>query len=258
MKIVILTNHDLASLYALNLLLPELSDHQLLLGISDKVGGNESRSELLQNLAHYEQSQMNGIVLPESLTCGGKILYLDNFNKLCKQHTIDLEAMNHINQANGMSIIKRFAPSLILSIRFGKILQQEVINIPTYGVLNLHSGILPNYQGVMASFWAMLRGESHLGTCLHFITDNKIDSGEIIQQSKMPIITDRSYLFNVLSLYAEGCDLMIQAVGKLQQGLRLKAKPQQGEASYFGFPVEKDLQQFAELGFKLYDNNEFS
>ena len=51
---------------------------------------------------------------------------------------------------------------------YRRILKAAAIQIPRHGVLNLHSGLLPAYKGLMATFWATLNGEEEIGcTLLH-------------------------------------------------------------------------------------------
>jgi len=246
MKILLLTNKDLASQLALNLLLPELSLHQVMIGMSDKVGGDQPRPQVLIDLSKHELNLMNKPFIFSGLE-------IKPFKELVRKYDREIKSFNDINQPDGITKVKAYAPDLILSIRFGKILQQPIIDIPKLGVINLHSGLLPAYQGVMATFWTMLNGEQNIGSCLHYISDKKIDSGEIIQQATIPINTKKSYLENVLEIYFSGCQMMTDAVEKISQDIKLSSAPQVGEGSYYGFPNEADLANFFDKGFRLFD-----
>ena len=48
------------------------------------------------------------------------------------------------------------------------------------GVLNLHSGKLPDYRGVMATFRAMMAEDETLFSTVHWIDDKTIDTGRIL------------------------------------------------------------------------------
>lgn len=86
------------------------------------------------------------------------------------------------------------------------------------GVINLHSGLLPAYQGVMATFWALLNKEQRIGTTLHFIEDSTIDTGAIISQSLVDANYGESYLWNVLHIYKAGCANVLSATEVIQAG----------------------------------------
>ena len=78
------------------------------------------------------------------------------------------------------ALTQRQTPELMISIRYGKILRSKALSIPDLGVLNLHSGKLPDYRGVMATFRAMLAQEQELFSTLHWIDDDTIDTGRVI------------------------------------------------------------------------------
>jgi methionyl-tRNA formyltransferase len=101
---------------------------------------------------------------------------------------------NNINSAEGLLILRKMQPDLILSVRYGVILKNEAIRTARLGVLNLHSGLLPNYRGVMTTFWAMLNGETTIGTTLHYINDANIDAGDIVDTTTIKADSSRSYL----------------------------------------------------------------
>ena len=181
MNIVILANRDLASNYALNLLLPQLSKHSVSLFLSAKVGGNSSKPPELVSLKFFEQTLFNELLSPlfEQLPSHKGFMSFAQMNRILVQ---PVEALNVINSPHGLAKISALQPELILSIRYGSILKQEILSLPRLGVLNLHSGLLPDYRSVMATFWAMLHGQNKIGTTLHFIDDASIDTGQIVAQ----------------------------------------------------------------------------
>ena len=125
----------------------------------------------------------------------------------------------------GLACLAATAPDLVLSIRYGGILKDRAIAIPSMGVLNLHSGLLPDYRGVMATFYALLNRESEIGMTLHTILDAGIDTGDIIDSTREKPDTGHSYLWNVLQLYPAGVDLMLASVKKCQLGRSLPIVP---------------------------------
>jgi len=147
-------------------------------------------------------------------------------------------------------------PDLIISIRYGVILNDAVIEKSRLGVLNLHSGKLPDYRGVMATFWAMLNSEAYAGTTLHYIQNSRIDEGDIIASTELPIEANRSYLWHVLGLYPDGCETILKAVKRLEQSQVIKTSPQPKTGNYYTYPKTEDLELFENKGFKLYDSAE--
>jgi len=248
MNILILLNRDLASTVALNYLLPEIAHHEIAILVSERVGNNKKRKpQALVDLSVVEQGILNDLISNQQQ---GELLTIDG---LAKKYHYPVRVENRINQASSIEQLAKFAPDLIVSVRYGVILKAEVIGTPAYGVINLHSGTLPAYRGVMATFWAMLKGERSIGTTLHYIDDATIDTGRIIGHTHMPVDDRESYLDHVLKIYADGCDLIIDTINIFERGDVPETKDQQSGGEYFTFPDESDLKDFADKGFKLFD-----
>jgi methionyl-tRNA formyltransferase len=156
------------------------------------------------------------------------------------------------NSVDGLALLRASDPDLFVSIRYRRILKDAAIAIPRHGVLNLHSGILPDYRGVMATFWAMLHGEAEIGSTLHRIVDSGIDTGPVIRISRQPLLAGDSYLANVLSLYQPGCDAILAAIAAIGSGDEPVASQQKtGDGRYFSTPKEDDLALFFRQGGQL-------
>ncbi len=256
MKITILANRDVASNFALNRLLPALAaEHRLSIFLSSRVGGNTLAPKPLVQLKLFEQSLFNDLLFPALArsSVDGRLL---SFEALAASVDAPLSVLNKINSNEGLKMLVASQPELVLSIRYGGILRETAIAVPRLGVLNLHSGLLPQYRGVMASFYAMLNGDSSLGTTLHFIRDAGIDTGDIVGNTQQLVQREHSYLWNVLQLYPAGVDLMCSAVAKLTAGLELPVSAQPEGGNYYSFPSEDQLHRFGELGLSLYDVQE--
>ncbi len=256
MKITILANRDLASNLALNRLIPSLAkDHQLHVFLSSHVGGSAAVPAALGQLKFFEQGLFNELLFPALLGSSADAKLL-SFDQLALGNNTPISELNKINSEAGLSALAASGPDLVLSIRYGSILRDAAIAVPRLGVLNLHSGLLPDYRGVMATFYAMLNGENEIGMTLHTIIDAGIDTGDIISNTRIELDARHSYLWNVLQLYPTGVDLMLGAVETLSSGDKLSQQPQPEGGHYYSFPTVEQLHQFRELGLHLYDVEE--
>jgi methionyl-tRNA formyltransferase len=255
MRILILANKDIASNLALNTLFQTMrGQHQFHVLLSSSVGKNTiNKPQCLLDLAFFEQSLFNQILFPalqnNPSTAASKHLSFNQFKNL----GIKVSDIHSINCQAGINQVNEFAPELIVSIRFGLILQSAVIEIPKFGVINLHSGELPTYRGVMATFRAMQQNATECGTTLHYINDNGIDSGEIISISKQTLDYQRSYLYNTLSLYETGINDVVNAISMLEKSGQCESYSADSQGNYFSFPCEQELIDFQQRGHKLYE-----
>ncbi|TWX58644.1 formyl transferase [Colwellia hornerae] len=258
MKILFLANKDLASNFALNKLLPKVcKNHEVHLWLSAKVGKISVLPTPLKTLKFFEQDLFNQLLsplIPRNKSNNNTYRNFDGFSVFLKSAILDV---NQINSPEMINDLKALAPELIVSIRFGGILKEAVINIPTKGIINLHSGILPKYKGVMATFWAMKNNDDKIGTTLHTIDDGSIDTGQIIKTSTVLVNREKSYLWHVLELYKQGAIDILAAIETLENDELLCSQPQEKSDSYFTFPSENECLDFERSGFKITDEQEY-
>ena len=236
MRIALFYNRDIYAHLALNLLTLRLSEHALGFFYSEHVGLKVERDYRLQKLAEFEKS-FNAFP--------GK-----SFEQLAQFANSVEYAVRDINGIDAKKLTD-FEPDLVVSIRFGQIFQASTISISRLGVINLHSGLLPDYKGVMASFWSLLNGESELGTTLHWVTDNKIDSGEIISRCKQPVRYGLTYSQQVRALYEPGVEQIVRALRDIES-LAKRQKKNLPDGHYYSFPETKHLDAFEKIGWELY------
>ena len=67
-----------------------------------------------------------------------------------------------------------------------RMLPEVVWNMPPMGTFNLHASLLPQYRGAAPINWAVINGETETGITTFFLK-HEIDTGEIIQQVRIPI-----------------------------------------------------------------------
>lgn len=59
--------------------------------------------------------------------------------------------------------IRKFSPDICIVVAYGKILPQELLDIPPMGFLNVHTSLLPKYRGAAPIQHALLNGEKVTG-----------------------------------------------------------------------------------------------
>ena len=67
-----------------------------------------------------------------------------------------------------------------------RMLPEVVWAMPPLGTFNLHASLLPQYRGAAPINWAVINGETETGITTFFLR-HEIDTGEIIQQVRIPI-----------------------------------------------------------------------
>lgn len=67
-----------------------------------------------------------------------------------------------------------------------RMLPEVVWAMPRLGTFNLHASLLPQYRGAAPINWAVINGETETGITTFFLK-HEIDTGDVIQQERVPI-----------------------------------------------------------------------
>lgn len=119
--------------------------------------------------------------------------------------------------------ISKLKPDLLVVVAF-RILPPEILDIPTLGSVNLHASLLPKYRGAAPIHWAVINGEEETG-CTVFFLNERVDTGNIINQVKTPIGPDETTgdIYNRLKQL--GADLLFDSIDQIAEN-RVDILPQ--------------------------------
>ncbi len=115
----------------------------------------------------------------------------------------------------GVDDLKALNPDVMITCAFGQILSQEILDIPKFGVINIHASLLPKYRGASPIHYAILNGEKTTGITI-MKTDIGIDTGDVILQKSLNIGEKETCgeLFERLSIL--GAECILEALDKIE------------------------------------------
>ena len=90
------------------------------------------------------------------------------------------------------AFLKELEPDIILTMAYGQIIPQAVLDIPKIMPLNLHGSILPKYRGASPIQQALLNGDKTTGITLMEMVD-KMDAGKMFFKKEIAIEEDDNY-----------------------------------------------------------------
>ena len=121
------------------------------------------------------------------------------------------------NNEEFINEIKQINPDLIVVVAYGKILPQEILDIPKYGSINVHGSLLPKYRGAAPIQWAVLNGDKVTGVTTMYMSAG-MDTGDMILKREVTIGDDETTgeLWDRLSKI--GGELLVETVKKIENG----------------------------------------
>jgi methionyl-tRNA formyltransferase len=78
--------------------------------------------------------------------------------------------------------LRELEPDLIAVVAYGRLLPQEILDLPPLGCINVHASLLPELRGAAPIQWAIARGYKETGVTTQRMAE-ECDAGDILLQS---------------------------------------------------------------------------
>ena len=155
-----------------------------------------------------------------------------------------------INSETVIGLVRRVHPDIILTFGCGILKHDEWFDSSKYGIINLHSGIVPSYRGVDNVFWCLFNHDPNMiGATIHYI-DRKIDTGNVLAQVFTPIDKDDNEytLFNKTIMHGiNAFEIVINKISLLKNIPIGKSQTKNGHLYQ-----EKDRNMYCDIRVKYY------
>lgn len=180
-----------------------------------------------------------------------KLILRRTVRKVLNKNNIDcVRLVDPINTAGSLTVIRNYKPDLILSIAGNEIFKQDLISLAKLGCINLHTGMLPKYRGLLPSFWAMKNNEKCIGVTVFYV-DLGIDSGPIIIQRSVKI-ENKSQHDLIKETKRLGMDCILSAIELIRDGEFQPSTNDDRKATYYSFPTKRDVVDFRRAGKRFF------
>ena len=83
------------------------------------------------------------------------------------------------------------APEVMVIVGYGQLIPQNIIDIPRFGIINVHGSLLPKYRGAGPIQWAIANGETLTGVTTMRINAG-LDTGDMLLKAETPIEPNES------------------------------------------------------------------
>ena len=103
---------------------------------------------------------------------------------------------------------------VMVVVGYGQIIPQAIIDLPRFGILNVHASLLPKYRGAAPIQWAIANGETHTGVTIMQI-DAGLDTGPTIAGEETAIGPEEFAPELSERLAAMGARLLVETLAKL-------------------------------------------
>lgn len=141
-----------------------------------------------------------------------------------------------LKDENQWQILKELAPEIIVVAAYGKLLPQEVLDIPKYGCINVHGSLLPKLRGASPIQRAIINGDEFAGVTIMKMALG-MDTGDMLLKKSLKIGEDETaqQLFDRLADL--GAQAVVEAIEKIET---LAPEKQNEEDATWASPLSKE------------------
>ena len=127
---------------------------------------------------------------------------------------------------------------LFLVVAYGKIIPENILNMPKLGSINIHYSLLPKYRGASPVESAILNGDTETGVTIQKMKF-KMDAGDIIAQEKVNILPDEKAPDLRKRLIKIGGELLVKILPEFTSG-KIKGVAQNENEATFCQKIKKE------------------
>jgi len=141
-------------------------------------------------------------------------------------HQIEVFQPASVRTPEVIAKLREKRPDFCVVIAYGKILPQEILDLPKKGCLNVHGSLLPQWRGAAPIQFSLLNGDPETGVCT-MLLDEGMDSGDILLTRSTPIAPDECLDSLSERLKLMGAELIVETIQTFDQIQPLKQDHEQ-------------------------------
>ena len=177
----------------------------------------------LDKLIKAKKNVVGVITAPDRPAGRGRQLKQSAVKQHAVAHNIPVLQPTNLKDPHFLEELRSLNANLQVVVAF-RMLPEAVWKMPQYGTFNLHASLLPAYRGAAPINWTIINGDTMTGATTFFI-DEKIDTGEIIDQRELAISGTENAGSLHDRLMALGSELLLETVLNIEKG-DVKTQPQ--------------------------------
>ncbi len=187
-------------------------------------GTPEFAVESLKRLVEGGYNVVGVVTMPDKPAGRGHHLLQSDVKKYAESKGLHLMQPVKLKDTAFVGELQRLNADLFIVIAF-RMLPEVVWNMPRLGTFNLHASLLPKYRGAAPINWAVMNGDTETGVTTFFLK-HEIDTGDVIQQKKLPIGRHDNVGVVHDGLMMLGADMVVETVDAIIAGT-VKPIPQE-------------------------------
>ena len=167
----------------------------------------------------------------------GMKLFPCETKRVTVEHGLPVYQPAKLRDGEALAILKELQPDILVVVAYGKLLPNDILELPKYGAINVHGSLLPKYRGSAPIQRAVLNGEKVTGVSTMYLAE-EMDAGDVIYTAETEIgeFETSAELFDRLA--DMGAELLIKTLRDIEAGTAPRTAQNHSEAT-FAPPLQK-------------------
>jgi len=171
----------------------------------------------LDGLLKSDDGVVGVVTQPDRPKGRGQEVAVSPIKLICRRENLPVLQPLKMKDPTFLDALRAWQPDLIAVAAFGRILPPAILSMPPRGCINVHGSLLPKFRGAGPIQWAIITGEAETGITT-MLMDEGMDTGAMLLQEKMPILSDDTAGSLSIRLAEVGGRLLVETIKRLKSG----------------------------------------
>jgi methionyl-tRNA formyltransferase len=180
-------------------------------------GSDDFAATNLEELIQSQHKVIGCVTQPDTRQGRGLKVAISPIKILSETHNIDCIQPEKLKDPSVVAWLKDKKADLFVVVAYGRLLSQEILDIPKLFCVNVHGSLLPQYRGAAPINWAILNGDNVTGVTVQKMA-LALDAGDIIAQEKMDLSNDMTADVLRPSMASVGAKLLVKTLDTIALG----------------------------------------
>jgi methionyl-tRNA formyltransferase len=175
----------------------------------------------------------------------------ESVERVAARHGVLCERVDDVNDDAFLERLRASGTDLIVSVSCPQLFRKPLIELAERGCLNVHGALLPEYRGVLPSFWMLANGETRAGISVFFVNE-AIDAGELCGQRTFEIRPGESLDGFIRRSKAEAAELLLTVLQEVETGVVVRRPLDLAAGSYYSWPDRNAVRRLHAAGHSVW------
>ncbi len=168
------------------------------------------------------------VTQPDKPKGRGKEMQFTPVKEVALQHGIPVFQPKKIRDSESVEELRKYQADVMVVVAFGQIIPKEILEMTSYGCINVHASLLPKYRGAAPIQWSIIDGEDVTGVTTMQM-DEGLDTGDMLLKTEIPISSKETGGSLHDKLAEAGAKLCVETLKALEDKTLMREK--QGETT---------------------------